>query len=121
MTAGIMPRADEMKAEKNGLVLVVELEEDHLDTRNVDAFKNDIKPFSEGESFILLDLSRVRFVDSSGLGAILSVLRQLSLRHGKLKICNAAKSVRVLFDLVRLDKIIDIYETSEAALSSFPR
>ena len=46
---------------------------------------------------LVLDLSRLRFVDSSGLGAMLSCLRQLSAKNGDLKLCGMSKQVRAAF------------------------
>ena len=58
---------------------------------------------------VVFDLRELRFVDSSGLGAILSCLRQLNGKGGELKLCGMTKPVRALFELVRMHKIFDIY------------
>jgi anti-sigma B factor antagonist len=68
----------EMTIEKVGEVAVVELRGEQLDASNVAHFKRDIAPVLEGNSRVVLDLSQLRFVDSSGLGAILSCLRRLN-------------------------------------------
>jgi anti-sigma B factor antagonist len=65
---------------------------------------------------VVFDLRELRFVDSSGLGAILSCLRQLNAKGGDLKLCEMTKPVRALFELVRMHKIFDIYVTKEQAL-----
>jgi anti-sigma B factor antagonist len=67
-------------------------------------------------SKVVFDLRQLRFVDSSGLGAILSCLRQLNAKGGDLKLCEMTKPVRALFELVRMHKIFDIYVTKEQAL-----
>jgi anti-sigma B factor antagonist len=68
----------EMTIEKVGEVAVVELRGEQLDASNVADFKRDIAPVLEGNSRVVFDLSQLRFVDSSGLGAILSCLRRLN-------------------------------------------
>ena len=100
-------------------VLIVELEGERLDGGNVDEFKKNIKPFIEGTSKMVIDLKQIRFVDSSGLGSILSCLRQMNAKSGDLKICGISKSVRVLFELIRLHRIIDILNTREEAIKAF--
>jgi anti-sigma B factor antagonist len=68
---------------------------------------------------VILDLGRLRFIDSSGLGAMLSCLRQLNAAGGDLKLCGMSKAVRAVFELVRMHKIFDIYGTREQAVSAF--
>jgi anti-sigma B factor antagonist len=65
---------------------------------------------------VVLDLSQVRFVDSSGLGSILSCLRQMNAKGGELNLCGITKQVRALFDLVRMHRIFDIYDTRDEAV-----
>jgi anti-sigma B factor antagonist len=60
-------------------------------------------------------------VDSSALGAILTCLRRLKEAGGDLKICGLSKSVRIIFELVRFHKIMDIYGTQEEAVNAFQR
>jgi anti-sigma B factor antagonist len=92
---------------------------DELDASNAGDFKRDIAPVLQGNSKVVLDLSRLRFVDSSGLGAMLSCLRQLSAMSGYLKLCGMSKQVRGLFELVRMHRIFDIYQTKEEAVHAF--
>jgi anti-sigma B factor antagonist len=108
----------EMTIEKVGEVAVVELRGEQLDASNVADFKRDIAPVLEGNSRVVFDLSQLRFVDSSGLGAILSCLRRLNGTGGELKLCGLAKPVRALFELVRMHKIFDIYATRDEAVRS---
>ncbi len=90
-----------------------------LDLSTVPMFKQQISAaIGEAES-VILDLSNVAFVDSSGLGAILSCVRDLTARGGDLKICSVQQRVMVMFDLVRLPKIIGIHKDVDAAISAF--
>ncbi len=98
-------------------VAVMPMEE--LDASNVGEFKSAIAPALEAHAELILDLSRLRFVDSSGLGAILSCLRQLTARGGDLKLCGMTKQVRAVFELVRMHRIFDIYATQGEALHAF--
>lgn len=91
---------------------------DELDASNVAEFKSAIAPILETHIELILDLSRMRFVDSSGLGAILSCYRQLRDKGGDLKLCGMTKHVRAVFELVRMHRIFDIYETQQEAVQS---
>ena len=98
-------------------VVVVPVEE--LDASNAAEFKRDIAPLLEGNTKLVLDLSRLRFVDSSGLGAFLSCLRKLNAKGGDLKLCGMSKQVRAVFELVRMHRIFDICGTKEDAVRAF--
>ena len=108
----------ELLTEKIGDITVVVLPGDQLDAGNAKEFKREIGPVLEPCSKVVFDLRELRFVDSSGLGAILSCLRQLNAKGGDLKLCAMTKPVRALFELVRMHKIFDIYGTRDDALQA---
>ena len=98
---------------------IIEVESTTLTAANAKEFKLNLEKEIENETHILLDLNRITFIDSSGLGVFLSCLKTLSKKNGDLKICNITKSVRVLFELVRLHQIIEVYNSQEEALAAF--
>ena len=98
-------------------VTVVPLEE--LDASNAGEFKRDITPVLDANAKLVLDLSRLRFVDSSGLGAFISCLRKLNAKGGDLKLCGMSKQVRAVFELVRMHRVFDIVGTQEEAVRAF--
>ena len=100
-------------------VAVATVPVDELDASNAGEFKRDMAPVLQANTKLVLDLSRLHFVDSSGLGAMLSCLRQLSAKSGDLKLCGMSKQVRGLFELVRMHRIFDIYGTKEEAVHAF--
>jgi len=100
-------------------VAVATVPVDELDASNAQEFKRDIAPILETNTKVVLDLGRLRFVDSSGLGAMLSCLRHLTAKGGDLKLCCMSKQVRALFELVRMHRIFEIYGTCEEAVSAF--
>jgi anti-sigma B factor antagonist len=109
----------ELTTEKIGDVTVVVLSGEQLDAGNAKEFKRDIAPLLEPRGKVVFDLAEVRFVDSSGLGALLSSLRQLNATGGDLKLCGMSKPVRALFELVRMHRIFDICITKDEAVRSF--
>lgn len=105
--------------EKIGGVAVAVIPVDELDASNSGELKRDMAPVLEANTRVVLDLGRLRFVDSSGLGAILSCLRQLTAKGGDLKLCNLAKQVRAAFELVRMHRLFDILGSREEAARAF--
>jgi anti-sigma B factor antagonist len=65
----------------------------------------------------VVDLGAVEFVDSSGLGALVALLKQLSGR-GELVICGARETVMSMFKLTRLDKVFQIVATQDDAVAA---
>jgi anti-sigma B factor antagonist len=104
-----------------GTVAITAIPVDELDAGNAEEFKRDITPLLEAHLHLVLDLSRVRFVDSSGLGAFISCLRKLNARGGDLKLCGMTKRVRAVFELVRMHRVFDILATKEEAVRAFER
>jgi len=98
-------------------VAVVPMEE--LDASNSADFKREVAPLLEATTKLVLDLSRLRFVDSSGLGAFISCLRKLNAKGGEVKLCGMSKQVRAVFQLVRMHRIFDIHVTKEEAVDAF--
>lgn len=105
--------------EKVGDVAVAAVPVEELDAGNVGEFKRDTTPLLEGNAKVVLDMSRLRFVDSSGLGAFISCLRKLNAKGGDLKLCGMTKQVRAVFELVRMHRVFDILGTREEALRAF--
>jgi anti-sigma B factor antagonist len=100
-------------------VAVAVIPVDELDAGNSGDLKRDIAPILESNAKVVIDLSRLRFVDSSGLGAMLSCLRQLTAKGGDLKLCGMSKQVRAAFELVRMHRIFDIFGTRDEAVRAF--
>jgi anti-sigma B factor antagonist len=111
----------ETNLEKIGDVSVLELLEEYLDASNSTDLKDQISSAATANAKLLLDLGRVEFIDSSGCGAIIGSLRKVHSVGGELKLCNLTKQVRALFELVRMHKILDIFDTRDEALASYKK
>lgn len=98
-------------------IAVVAFTRDSLDASNTKTFKYDMQPVLAQYPRILLDLEALQFVDSSGLGAMLSCLRAMHDKGGHLALCGMSKPVRTLFELVRMYRVFDIYASRTEALS----
>jgi anti-sigma B factor antagonist len=109
----------EIAVEKIGEVAIAEIPVEELDASNAADFKRDIAPLLETQAKLVIDLGRLRFVDSSGLGAFISCLRKLNAKGGDLKLCGMSKQVRAVFELVRMHRIFDIFGTREEAVRAF--
>ncbi len=109
----------EIASDTMGDVGIAAVPVEELDASNAGELKRDIAPVLEANTKLVLDLSRLRFVDSSGLGTFISCLRKLNAKGGDLKLCGMSKQVRAVFELVRMHRIFEIYETKEEAVGAF--
>ncbi|MGH9677750.1 MAG: STAS domain-containing protein [Candidatus Acidiferrum sp.] len=102
--------------ESLGNVTVVTLTSKFLDASNAPDLKKQVTTLLEHSPRLVLDLGRIDFVDSSGCGAILTCLRQVNTVAGKMAVCGVTPPVRALFDLVRMNRILEIHDSREAAV-----
>lgn len=99
--------------------LVIELRVDNLDASNVREFKDAVHALIHEQNRVVLDMTAVKFVDSSGLGALISCLRLLNTRRGDFKLCAMSRPVRALFELMRMHRVFNIYDARSDAVRSF--
>ncbi|MDZ7361885.1 MAG: STAS domain-containing protein [candidate division KSB1 bacterium] len=73
----------------------------------------------QGIKNILIDLDKVEFADSSGLGAILFGIRQARPLNGRVKLVNPQSRVLGLIKIAKLDNVIEAYDDESEAIESF--
>ncbi|RKZ08571.1 anti-sigma factor antagonist [Candidatus Fermentibacteria bacterium] len=77
------------------------------------------KAVDQEKNKVLLDLGRVSWMDSSGLGVIVSGHTTLSRAGGALRILNATKKIHELFIITKLITIFETFTDEQEALNSF--
>ena len=73
----------------------------------------------QGERRILIDFSRTGYIDSSGLGALVSISKRIREAGGELRLAGLNEDLRSLFELTKLDTLFTISETPQQALAGF--
>lgn len=73
---------------------------------------------SEPVHDVVLDLRQVSFLDSSGLGLLIALLKRVAQRGGDLKLAGLQGGVRVVFEITRTSKVFAIFDTVEEAVRS---
>ncbi|MEH2312634.1 STAS domain-containing protein [Nostoc sp.] len=64
---------------------------------------------ANGTEILLLDMKEVKFIDSSGLGALVSAMQIVRNANGKLFVCSISDQVRMLFELTKMDRIFKTF------------
>lgn len=91
-----------------------------LDLATGSALKEQIKQLFEKEkTAIHLNLGEVEFINSSGLGSLVSIMKEIRLRKGRLTLSNLASYVQEIFEITQLSHIFEIFATEEEALKSY--
>ena len=83
-------------------------------------FQDQISSFLEnGKKNIIVDMSDVKFVDSSGIGNIIKAFSTVQQVGGKLKLAGLTDKIKGVLSIVKLDKIFEQYPTVDEASKSF--
>ena len=66
---------------------------------------------------VVIDLGAVPFMDSSGLGAVIGMLKRVAERGGELALARPQTPVKLVLQITRADKMLKVYDTLEEALA----
>ena len=100
-----------------GSVRVVSVDADRIDAAIAIRFKDDMRNATEGApNRVVLDLSQVSFIDSSGLGAIVASMKQMDAA-ARLDLSGLTPTVEKVFRLTRMDTVFTLYPSLDAALA----
>jgi len=108
----------QLQTEITDNVLIIQAPPVDLDASNAEEFKGSVAPLIDGHSQVILNLQDVGFMDSAGLGAVISVYRKVKLDGGEFRVYGLSPEVSALFDLVRMQRLFDIHKDKESALKS---
>lgn len=102
-----------------GGVLVVRLRGE-LDHHAVEPLRDEIEQSLENTHYrgLVLSFQGIDFMDSSGLGLILGRYRTLSARGGKMALCEVNTTLRKIFELSGIFKVVPVYASEPAALKA---
>ena len=73
----------------------------------------------QGKKNILFNLGQVSYVDSAGLGAIVSAYTTVTREGGSLKLANVTKKLQDLLSITKLLTVFDTFESEDEALRSY--
>lgn len=108
----------QLDVNKNAGVVVVTVQAESLDASVAGDFKQRMETVARKMGrYVVLDLAAVRFVDSSGLGAIISMMKLLQ-EDGNLALASICDEIMSMFRLTRMDRVLHIYEDVPSAVSA---
>ncbi|MEM9343842.1 MAG: STAS domain-containing protein [Pseudomonadota bacterium] len=110
-----------LETESHGSTLVVRLLESRIDAASAVQFKDAMRQtVDQAPDRVVLDMTAVDAIDSSGLGAIVSVMKFLGGERS-FELAGLSEKVITVFRLTRMDTIITIHDSVETALGTVAR
>jgi anti-sigma B factor antagonist len=100
--------------------MVLQLSGDIMGGPDYETFTGEIKKLvDEGHVDIVLDLGKVRYINSTGLGILVSGLTSLKKNMGQMKICNLSDRIDRLFSVTSLTTVFPTFDSLDEAVASF--
>ncbi|MCU4176553.1 STAS domain-containing protein [Carboxylicivirga sp. N1Y90] len=100
--------------EQSGLIIGSLVDTDRLNATVASEVKTELTDvLSKSGTKLLINLSNVKFIDSTGIGVLISALKTARQHNGSLYLCSIQSQVMSLLSLMKLDKIFEIYKNEE--------
>lgn len=89
-----------------------------LTAQNAKAFKDEVVDLiNDGSGQLVIDFQEVSFLDSSGLGALVGILKKVGHR-GEVVVCGLNSDVEQMFRICRMDRVFNIYPDVKLAIQT---
>jgi anti-sigma B factor antagonist len=110
-------KMENMTIKHQGAVSIIEPQRKRIDASFAIKFREDVVALVEqGQKKLVLNMTNVEFIDSSGLGAVVSIMKVIG-GNQNLTLCYVKDSVLAVFKLTRMDKIFIILPNEEEAVA----
>ena len=108
-----------LKSRKEKDVFIVAVDGE-VDAYNSGKIREKVKELiKNGENKVVLDLAGVNYMDSAGLGVLLSSHTSLRKANGGIKLIGISDEIMDIFEFTRINEVLDIYDDLGDALSDF--
>jgi len=88
-----------------------------LDAENAPEFKAALAALDFGGGPLVADMTRVEFVDSMGIGALLGCMRRQHEKGSTIRLCCLQPTLGAIFEILKLHRVFEIYETLPEAIA----
>jgi anti-sigma B factor antagonist len=104
---------------RNGGVTLVEVEGQLIVGNRQELKQKVLEHLEGGDRKFVIDFSNTGYIDSSGLGVLVSLSKKIREQGGELRLSSLNEDLRTLFELTKLDTLFRIADTKEEALEGF--
>ncbi|MEN3015021.1 MAG: STAS domain-containing protein [bacterium] len=105
----------ELRTEKIDDIYIVEIEGE-VDTYTSSKIKQDILKIVEQTSKIIVSMEKVKFIDSTGLGILIGILKKIKEKEGEMIIVSPNSYINQIFEITGLFKVFKIVENHQQAI-----
>ena len=107
------------RVSRNGEVTLVEVEGQLIVGNRQELKQQVLDQLESGDRKFVIDFANTGYIDSSGLGVLVSLSKKIREQGGELRLSSLNEDLRTLFELTKLDTLFKIADTREKALTSF--
>ena len=107
-----------LKKDKSGVV-IVDVEGQLIVGNRQELKQKVLDALEEGSRKFIIDFSKTGYIDSSGLGVLVSLSKKIREQGGELRLAGLNADLQTLFELTKLDTLFQIADTRERGLDSF--
>jgi anti-sigma B factor antagonist len=104
---------------QNGEVTLVEVEGQLIVGNRQELKQQVLDRLEGGDRKFVIDFANTGYIDSSGLGVLVSLSKKIREQGGELRLSSLNEDLRTLFELTKLDTLFKIADTKEKALEGF--
>lgn len=104
---------------KHGDIVVIEVDGQLIVGNRQELKQKVLDEADAGARKVLVDFAKAGYIDSSGLGVLVSLAKRMRELGGDLRLANLNDDLQTLFELTKLDSLFQISDTRERALESF--
>jgi anti-sigma B factor antagonist len=104
---------------QNGEVTLVEVEGQLIVGNRQELKQQVLDRLDKGDRKFVIDFANTGYIDSSGLGVLVSLSKKIREQAGELRLSSLNEDLRTLFELTKLDTLFRIADTKEKALEGF--
>ncbi len=102
-------------------ITIIRIQESRIDATKAPDLKSHLSALiEEGKTLIGIDMSQVNFIDSSGLGALVSGMKKIG-RNGSMALWGLNRQVKSVFELTQLYKVFEIFENENDTVETLSR
>lgn len=103
--------------ERMGEVTVVDVDGELTVANRGELKERVLRRLEDGDDVFVIDFSKTGYIDSSGLGVLVSLSKRIREENGRLRLAGLNQDLRTLFELTKLDTLFQLSDSRSAALS----
>lgn len=105
---------------QNGRIAIIELRGTLVGDDDTDQFRNSVADLIEqGNKFLIVNLQRINYMNSSGIGALIAAHTSYARNKGEVKLTGVSGNIQSLLAVTRLVDVFDVHDSVDEAVDHF--